>query len=735
MRPPVALLIYPPQTPNDAVFYPFALFSPEWQALLFAFEQKIPARFMDLPQACRLALEAKERPAAQTAMTAEPTEDTSADPADTSPAAVEDDPLTLLATAAGYLDQELWWEHQIEQHVDPVGLFEGIMEAMTALRTHDNGSRTPDAAPRSVRRYEKEREAFMRQTIRGAVKEGFERIAVVCGAWHAPALVDIGPAKPDQELLRGMARVKVNATWVPWSHSRLAFRSGYGAGVNSPGWYEHLWQSHDRAKTRWAVQAARLLRAEGFDASSANVIETVRLADALAAFRDLPMAGLAEMNEALLTVLCAGDHLRLGLIRDRLEIADRLGTVPADTPTVPLQRDLEAHQKRLRLKPSTEIITLDLDLRKETDRERSSLLHQLRLLGINWGTPQQVTGKAGTFHELWQLQWQAEFVVALIQASVWGNTVLSATTVAVVHRADAAQDLPLLTSLLDSAVLAGLGSAVEHILSRLQTVSALATDIKHLMNAMPPLAQVARYGNVRGTEPGQVLPILAGLFARVTIGLPAACASLDDDAAGEMLKCFANVQSSLGHIDNASYVAEWRRLLFSLLDQDTIHGLVRGWCCRLLLEHGVMDRAELHRRARLALSTAVPLLQAGAWIQGLLTGSGMLVLHQDGLWQALDLWLSGLTPETFVEMLPLLRRAFADFQPPERRAMGEKVKRLQPEASEPAPESADLEQHVNRQRAAMVLPVLAQILGVEWTPKAPVPVSEPSEQSHADTRK
>ncbi|HEV2404881.1 MAG TPA: DUF5682 family protein, partial [Ktedonobacterales bacterium] len=36
MRPPVALLIYAPETPQRAAFYPFTHFSPEWQALSYA---------------------------------------------------------------------------------------------------------------------------------------------------------------------------------------------------------------------------------------------------------------------------------------------------------------------------------------------------------------------------------------------------------------------------------------------------------------------------------------------------------------------------------------------------------------------------------------------------------------------------------------------------------------------------------------------------------------------------
>jgi len=55
MKPPVALLIYVPDRPQHAVYYPFTHFSPEWQALRYALERGIPARFMDLPQAVQLA--------------------------------------------------------------------------------------------------------------------------------------------------------------------------------------------------------------------------------------------------------------------------------------------------------------------------------------------------------------------------------------------------------------------------------------------------------------------------------------------------------------------------------------------------------------------------------------------------------------------------------------------------------------------------------------------------------
>src|SRR5205085_2296582 len=188
MKPPVALVVYPPDRPGLGVFYPFAAFSPEWNVIRYALERGIPVRFCDMRQA------------------------------------------------------------------------------------------------------------------RG---DGFSRIAVVCGAWHGPALETLPPRKKDDALLRGLKRVKVDATWVPWTASRLTYVSGYGAGVESPAWYRHLWETNGDL-TAWLVAAARLLRSEDLDASPAQVVDAVRLAEALAALRDRPQPSLSEVTEATLSVLRNG---------------------------------------------------------------------------------------------------------------------------------------------------------------------------------------------------------------------------------------------------------------------------------------------------------------------------------------------------------------------------------------------------------------------------------------------
>lgn len=704
--PPVALLVYAPDAPSRAAFYPFAEFSPEWQALRFAIARNIPARFIDLPQAIRLAT-ADEASPTISAPEAPPTaESASADEKqeDAASTAVEfrEDPIGILAEAAGYADHELWWEQQVERRTDPTDLFAGILEAMAALRA--------DAPPAEGE--EARREAHMRQAIRAAQREGFVRIAVVCGAWHAPVLVDHGTAKADAALLSGQKRIKVAATWVPWTNSRLAYRSGYGAGVQSPGWYAHLWALPDRHAIHWIARAAAALREEDLDAPSSNVIEAVRLADTLAALRDLPLPGLEELRESIQTTLCGGDPTPMALIRDRLEIGEALGEIPAETPAVPLQRDLELTQRRLRLRPSAEIKPLSLDLRQPLDRDRSQTFHRLTTLGITWATLQGQGGAKSTFNEAWSLQWRPELAIAIIEASIWGNTIATAADARLRQQGEATNDLAALAALLDVAILAASPATVASLLARVRTVAAVAADVRGLMDALLPLARVARYGDVRETRAEEVLPIVDGLLARIIVGLPGACSSLDDDAAQRMIASVDRAQESITLLDRQEGRDDWYEALRIIAEREAIHGLVRGRAARILLDERVIDEVTLGNIARLALATATPAPDAANWIAGVIYGHGLVLLQQGALWLALDGWLRELTSEQFIAVLPLVRRAFSGFVPTERRAMGDKIKRLTNGTAPGGQIAADDLAGLDRTRADRVLPILAQILGV-----------------------
>jgi hypothetical protein len=700
MKPPVALLVYPVETPARAVFYPFAEFSPEWQAIRFALARGIPVRFMDLPQYHRLAERAEEKGAGRNDEGTEEDAhgDSDADGSDEDIARI--DPIGALAMAAGFPDGELWWEHEIERRHDPSGLFEGLLEAMRAMR---------EAHPTSVTPEDARREAFMRQTIRATVKEGKSRVAIVCGAWHAPVLAELGPAKPDADLLKGLPKTKTVATWIPWTASRLSFRSGYGAGVNAPGWYQHLWTHPEQPTLRWTIRAARTLREEDLPAPTASVIESVRLAEALASLRGLAHPGLREINDSMQAVLCGGEIGPLAFVRDRLELGGPLGEVPPATPAVPLRRELEAEERRLRLKRTDEIKTLDLDLREQTDRARSRLFHRLRLLEIEWARAETVTGKSGTFHELWQLRWRPELEIDIVEASRWGNTIAAAAGARAVELAGKTEELGPLTEILDQVVVAELDDALGHVLGIVQARAAVASDVLHMAAALPRLARLSRYGDVRGLSAEPVLALLDGIYQRVLVGLPNACLSLDDDAATAMANALAQVNEAVALLDRADLTPSWLDAVAALAGRDVAAPLVRGYAARLAHDKGRVGRDDLVRLASRALSRAIPPHEVAAWLEGMLRGGALLLMHAQDLWAVLDAWMVDLSDDALDAVLPLLRRAFSSFTGPERRSMGEIVRALRGgQASSRAPRSTEIDER----RAALVLPVLAQILGV-----------------------
>ncbi|WP_351235497.1 DUF5682 family protein [Streptomyces sp. NPDC002133] len=717
MVPPVALLAHAVDDPGRAAFWPMAEFSPEWVAIRWALAHDVPVRFIDLPATHSLAA------------ASDPTwgdEEDEAHPGGGGPA-LRVDPIAVLAETAGYDDPERWWEDVIEHRgatapADPLTPFAVLGEAMAALReAYGHGGHDRDLV----------REAHMRIRLRAARKEFGDEIAVVCGAWHVPALT--GQAgKPtvtaDRALLKGLPKVKTETTWVPWTHRRLSRRSGYGAGIDSPGWYAHLFSAPDRPVERWMTKVAGLLRDEDRIVSPAHVIEAVRLAETLAAMRARPLAGLSETTDAIRAVMCDGSDVPLGLIQDRLITGDVLGEVPEAAPAVPLQRDLTRLQRTLRLKPELLERELELDLRKETDASRSRLLHRLRLLGVGWGTPAAGRGSTGTFRETWRLRWEPELHVKVAEAGVWGTTVLSAATAKAESESASATALAEVTALAERCLLAELPDALPVVMKALADRAALDADVGHLAQALPALARSLRYGDVRATDTAALGEVAAGLAERICVGLPPACTGLDADGAAEMRGHLDGVHTAIGLLPGAGAGAgveaeagelggRWSAVLRKLAARDTVPGVIRGRSARLLLDDGRLTEDEAARLMGLALSPGTPPADAAAWIEGFVggaSGGGMLLVHDERLLGLVDAWLTSVPADAFTDVLPLLRRTFSAYEPGVRRTLGELVRRGPAGAGDaPAPGEAGMPGFgagLDEERAEAVLPVLRLIL-------------------------
>jgi hypothetical protein len=132
--------------------------------------------------------------------------------------------------------------------------------------------------------------------------------------------------------------------------------------------------------------------------------------------------------------------------------------------------------------------------------------------------------------------------------------------------------------------------------------------------------------------------------------------------------------------------------------------MVTGKACRLLLDGGAYNVEQVASRLSYATSRAADPMTAALWVEGFLSGSGLVLIHNPGLWKIVDDWVTGLTDDHFTETLPLLRRTFSQFSPAERRQMGERVSKV------PAEKTAS---EVQAPAKPVVNPLLGQMLGIK----------------------
>ncbi len=687
LKLPVAILVYYAQDPGIASFYPFAEFSPEWQAFCWAIRNNKPVRFIDLPASYTLSKMLDEKEQAEgldaegIALEVIAEDENSEQPeVDQDELLISSDPLSILAKVSGYEDGESWWNNLIEQNSHARELFVSIESAMTALR--ESGAGIKDDEDEHKR--EMMREAHMRLEIAKSLKAEDGPVAVVCGAWHVPALRKKVAQKDDRVLLKGMPKVKTQVTWIPWTDTRLQVASGYGAGILSPGWYHHLWKELSRLEgdetlqprrltSRWQTEVARLLRDKGIGAATASVIEACRLAETLAVLRGVSVPGLADMRDASLSALCYGEKAPLEIIETELVIGNRVGGVSEDVPQMPLQADLTKCQKKVKLKPEALERELSVDLRSESGYARSVLLHRLNFINIPWGELTDAGRSRGTFREKWELSWQPEYSVRLAEALIWGNTVEEAASKRALALMKTESSLKEQAELIKSSLLADLPEAARKGIDYLQEHAVEASNVSTMLETVPPLADILRYGTARKMPVDGISHLVEGLIEKIHIGLVYSCRNLEPVLAGEMCKLLESYDRALHIFEDGKYLDAWADGLRKLTEDDDCSAIIQGFAVRRLYDLNRIESDLLLTKLSAALSPALESTYTAAWLEGFLGEAGQILLHDDELFKVIDEWIMSLGEDDFVEYLPLLRRTTGRFDSMERKHLIQKV--------------------------------------------------------------
>lgn len=663
-KPPIAILAYTREAPVRTILYPFAEYSPEYQAIVWCKKHKAVCRFMDLPSEVFLALPSgvgSETKGEEGRMNV----------------------YEMLDKQAGEDGHDTFWERTLEQAGDTQAYHMGANTFGENIRTCSQGQ-DRDWPEILVR------EAYMRRKINDAIAEGFspEEIVVVTGAYHVAGLLDEGVQGMTDEELRMLPRLEAKHTLMPYSDYRLSTRSGYGAGNRAPAYYSILWEAIEREDYAYTAECylskiAGFQRSSGNPVSSAEVIEAVRLANSLALLRGSKYPALRDLRDAAVTCLGKGSLPAISLAVADTEIGTRIGALPEGVSNTSIQEDFYRKLRELKLEKYRDITAQDLSLdlrenRKVTnqkaaflDLHRSFFLHQLRVLQISFGKQEAVKQENATWAENWVVRWTPEAEIELVEAALKGDTVILATSFVLKERVENAKSISDIAQVIEDAFCCGMSKAVMYAVAGLQAMAVDAASLVELAKTAHRLSTVLQYGSIRQLNPEPLVPILQQIFYRACLILPGECVC-DDAASNEMISAMEMLNSAvLAHefLEDAT----WTETLSEVSGRDDLNTKLSGYAAAVLLERGCMDNEALQLEVCRRLSKGVPADLGAGWFEGLAMKNRYALIARLSLWESLDNYLETLDEEEFKRALVFLRRAFADFTAMEKDEIAENL--------------------------------------------------------------
>lgn len=648
---PAAILAYTKTPPVRTILYPLAIYSPEVQAILWAHENHVTCRFMDLPSSVFLAMQKDEE-------------------ADAPPTESVYEKLEILTGE----EHDTFWERN----------FEHCADYHAACNTFGSELRASGAvgAENIVR------ESYMKRVILDTVKGGIpaEKIFCVCGAYHVDGLKNNSPMTDTE--LKKLPKADSAATLMPYSYYRLSTRSGYGAGNKAPAYFHLLWDAMNgeglkSAASTYLVKLAAAHRNAGNIVSSAEVIEAVRLALALCQMRGCNYPCLQDLKDAAITTIGHGNLSELAVAFADTEIGKTIGYLPEGVTRTSVQEDFYRQIKKFKLDRfrTAELQQLDLDLREKLtvksqdaaflDLNRSFFLHRLRVLGIHFANILRSKQEKANWGEYWELRWTPEVEIEVVESSLLGDTIEGAAAFALKERADQAASIDQAALIFQDAFLCGMPAAAAHALTVLQSLSVDSAALTEVATTADSLSLVVRYGDLRRFDPKPVIPLIEQLFLRANLTLEDAC-NCDAKAAGAVTQAMDRLNILQLNHDFLNQEA-WVTLLERISDRDDLNTKCSGFAMAILLELGIATEELLAREVSRRLSPGVPADLGAGWFEGLAGKNRYALIARLSLWRHLSDYLDSLDEDTFRRALVFLRRAFADFTPGEKSDIAENL--------------------------------------------------------------
>jgi hypothetical protein len=504
---------------------------------------------------------------------------------------------------------------------------------------------------------------------------------------------------------------------VPYSWKRLDSFTGYESGMPSPAFYDGVWNHGPLQAPEVLLETAvKRLREKKQLVSAADLIACFTLTRALVRLRGHSCILRSDLLDGLASGLVK-DGLEAplpwtyrGILRPRTDpllvevvsafSGEKHGKLAPGTPRPPLLLDADSELSRLGLSPLPEPKTVTVELTRAEGRERSRLLHRIRILGIP-GFARDKGPDAATDTELtevWTIKRVFETEMALIEAASWGATVEQATRARLEELLlEASGKTALLARILSQAAFAGIPALSARVMTLVVESVEKEVSFSDLGSCISTLLALWRYGDLfemTGSEMiGQVLErsFDRGLWLVEGIQGPTAPA-----AEGELL-AVAALRDLIRHAKH--HLSASRERAAGVMSRRAIDieapPAIRGAAVGFLWSVGGYESdeaAEIHALGGFRAVARVASL--GDFLTGLFSLAREEVIRSKSLLSSIDSTLSGMGADDFLIALPALRLAFSFFPPREREQMAKLVLQIHTGSSSDADARAFLKVQV-----------------------------------------
>ncbi len=472
-------------------YYPFCVFSPEWQALQVGRKLGATVRFIDLPWADVAGDDRLSHRYADAEMRG-------------------GDYIATLCRRLGVDDFDALWDEMFE-----VESSMGVDEYLRRGHAFCEHLRRLDGEPRKV---DVRREAFMAAEIRRAMEEHRGPLLVVTGGFHSSALRGLlkrteTTACPPSSAVADVTERGLALT--PYSYERLDGLKGYESGMPNPGFYHQAWEdgSAGLAQThrRLLARVAKVLRDRGQPISAADLIAAQATARGLAALRGHAAVWRRDLVDGIAAALVKDEsvegrvHPLLDAVHEVFRGGER-GRLAEGTALPPLVHDLKRRLAENGWEPDNRPREFELDLDAESDRSKSRVLHQVALLGIAGfarlgGTDFARREDLVRCWERWRITWTPDLEATAIESSRYGPTLAEAAAARLLESAARVErDAGAAARLLLDAVLAGLDSIAGELQDRLAALIRQDGDFLAVTGALGHLLYLDRHDATLGSR-------------------------------------------------------------------------------------------------------------------------------------------------------------------------------------------------------------------------------------------